>query len=138
LELVRPIEPDARLSPHEWVIGAERRVVKTDSADHASDHLMPGPADVAWDLAGTIVEWDLDQSQRRSFLQQYRARSGDAAEARVPAYVAAYSAFRLGFAAMARDASPRTERARWVSRERVYRRCLRRALLELGVAVPTR
>jgi hypothetical protein len=93
LELVRPIEPDARLSPHEWVIGAHGRVVKTDSADHASDHLMPGPADVAWDLAGTIVEWDLDRSQRHSFLQEYRARSGDAAEARLPAYVAAYAAF---------------------------------------------
>jgi hypothetical protein len=138
LDVARPIEPDARLAPHEWVIGADAELRKTDSADHANDHLMPGAADVAWDLAGVIVEWELDRAERRWFLQQYRTRSGDDAAARLPAYLAAYSAFRLGFAGMARDASPRAERARWVSRERVYRRCLRRALSELNVDVRMR
>jgi hypothetical protein len=136
LDVARPIEPDARLAPHEWVIGRDDRLVKTDSADHASDHCLPGPVDVGWDLAGAIVEWDLDGGERRSFMEQYRSRSGDDASARLPAYLAAYAAFRMGFAAMARTASPRAESARWASRERVYRRRLRRALSELHIGVP--
>ena len=60
--------------------------------------------DAAWDVAGTIVEFSLDASAARAFVESCRARTGDARLAeRLPFYHAAYLAYRLGYCTLAAD-----------------------------------
>jgi len=96
------------MHPHEWVRAADgaadRKTWKTDAASHGDDHFFPGPTDIAWDLAGAIVEWELDAAASAFLLAEYRRRSGDDAEARLPGYLLAYALFQLGYAEMAADA----------------------------------
>ena len=106
LPLEKLVVADSRMMPHEWVLDGEEHLLKTDGASHGDDHLFPGPTDIAWDLAGVIVEWDLQPEDSDFFLRQYHRRSGDDASNRVPAYLLAYSTFRMaccrmGAAAMA-------------------------------------
>lgn len=96
LEVVRPAIPDARMDPHEWLGDA-----KVDGAADGDGHTFPGPTDIAWDLAGAIVEHDLDRVARRALLDVYRAASGDDASRRIGAWLVAYTAFRGGRALMA-------------------------------------
>jgi hypothetical protein len=128
----RPVYADARMMPHEWIeiesaAGAEARgapPLKVDGADHGDDLLFPGPVDVAWDLAGAIVEWRMSASARRIFLDGYRHASGDHVESRLPAYLFAYTLFRLSWSIAAAATSPPAEAARLVVAEQRYRAAL--------------
>jgi hypothetical protein len=101
LEVERPVIADARMLPHEWMRAEDGTILKLDSATHGDDHFFPGPCDIAWDLAGMIVEWDLDESQALEFLEAYRTICGDDARARVGSYILAYAVFRMAWAKMA-------------------------------------
>ncbi|WP_437672627.1 hypothetical protein [Sorangium sp. So ce131] len=100
-EIVRPAIVDGKMDPHEWLRSPSGELFKVDASGHGDDHFLPGPADIAWDLAGAMIEWRMDAAARSAFLERYRRRSGDRPEPRLPAYLAAYSLFRLGYAAMA-------------------------------------
>ena len=100
LQLVKTTIPDGRMLPHKW-IDTDGALLKVDSAIHGDDHFFPGPTDIAWDLAGTIVEWELDSTATRSFLDSYFRKSGDDAQHRLPNYLLAYSIFRTAFCKMA-------------------------------------
>jgi hypothetical protein len=104
LRLERPVLADGRMSPHEWLLTASGRMLKTDSGSHGDDHFFPGPTDIAWDLAGAIVEWRMTGAQSRYFLERYRAASGDEASTRVSDFVIAYSGFRCAYCLMAANA----------------------------------
>ena len=56
---VRPIVTDHRLHRWEWLRTADGRLIKTDALDHASAHDLIGCQDVAWDVAGGIIEFGL-------------------------------------------------------------------------------
>ena len=107
LHLVRPVVADGRMQPWEWIV-ADGRLVKFDGASHGDDHFFPGPTDIAWDLAGAIVEFSVsgvDQSAiAPALLDRYRRFTGDDAGPRLPGYLLAYSAFRLGYCKMAANA----------------------------------
>lgn len=104
LPLARPAIVDGRMQPHEWIDTGDR-IVKTDAISHGDDHWLPGPCDIAWDLAGAITEWRLDGAHAAALVERYARASGDRdAAARVPAWTIAYLAFRAGWLAMARDA----------------------------------
>jgi hypothetical protein len=107
LELVKPIIVDARMQPWEWTI-ADDRLIKFDAVSHGDDHFFPGPTDIAWDLAGTIVEFSIaggnDSAVGQAIIQRYQKQSGDDVRGRLPAYLLAYSAFRLGYCKMAAEA----------------------------------
>ena len=96
---------DAHMMPHEWLELPDGRLLKLDGGAHGDDHFFPGPCDIAWDLAGTIVEWNLIGSEAEYFLEQYRRASGDDARQRLPSYLRAYVAFRMGWCKMAALAS---------------------------------
>jgi len=98
LPIERPVVADGRMMPHEWIATSARGLLKVDAASHGDDHFYPGPTDIAWDVAGTIAEWNLDQKASDLLVREYERISGDAIEARLPAYLIAYCAFRLGFA----------------------------------------
>jgi len=131
LPIVTPVEPDGRMQAHEWIVSGSG-LSKTDGADHADDHLYPGPTDMAWDLAGAVVEWELDEPSTRRLLRRYRRLTGDDASGRLTAYTAAYCAFRLGFARFAERSADEQERARWARASVLYRSRLVAALEALG------
>ncbi len=100
----RPIITDSHMQPHEWLGTREGKLLKLDAVSHGEDHFYPGPTDIAWDLAGAMVEWHMDAGAREYFLERYRQFSGDDARPRLRAYLLAYTMFRLGFCKMAAEA----------------------------------
>ena len=120
LPLERPVIVDGRMQPHEWIAGAW--LLKTDAAGHGDDHFFPGPTDIAWDLAGVIVEWRLDADAAEYFLQHYAALSGDDARVRLEPYRLAYTLFRMGYCKMAGEAMRGSEEEERLARAyREYR-----------------
>jgi hypothetical protein len=100
LRVLKPVIADGRMLPHKW-IDSDGALLKLDSASHGDDHFFPGPTDIAWDLAGAIVEWELDAEPARFFLDCYHRTSGDDASDRVANYHLAYSVFRVAYCKMA-------------------------------------
>lgn len=105
LAVERFVVADARMQPHEWLRADDGRIFKLDGSTHGDDHFFPGPCDIAWDLAGMIVEWDMSDAQKEQFLKIYRERSADNASARIDSYILAYAIFRMGWSKMAAHAS---------------------------------
>ena len=97
LPVERPVLADARMMPYEWILLNDGSLQKLDAADHGDNHFFPGPTDIAWDLAGAIVEWRLNAEAADLFLHEYVQLSGDAVEKRLPDYLIAYSCFRMAF-----------------------------------------
>jgi hypothetical protein len=113
LKLERPVIADGRMQPHEWIRTARGELFKTDSGSHGDDHFFPGPTDIAWDLAGAIVEWRMAPHQAMEFMERYRRASGDDAGGRIRDFVHAYAAFRWAYCTMAGNAmagTPEQER----------------------------
>jgi hypothetical protein len=104
LRVARPVVADGRMQPHEWLRPGDGRMWKTDSGSHGDDHFFPGVTDIAWDLAGAIVEWRMNVEQVDSFLDLYRRASGDDSASRIGGFVTAYAAFRSAYCMMAADA----------------------------------
>src|SRR6185312_5777320 len=94
LPLERPVFPDCRMHPHEWLITADGKILKTDAVGHADDHQFPGPTDIAWDLAGIIVDWELSDSAADYLLSEYRSLTSDSIQPRIQPYLLAYTVFR--------------------------------------------
>ena len=114
--LERPVYPDCRMPPHEWLLTTRGRVLKTDSVGHGEGHQLPGPVDIAWDLAGTIVEWKLSSTETQFFLQQYRRLSGDSAAGRAQQYLLPYSVSRMAHCRMAAASVKSRDEARHLHR----------------------
>jgi len=75
LRLERPVIADGRMQPHEWLLSKDGKLLKTDSGRHGDDHFFPGHTDIAWDLAGAIVEWQMNEQQAAEFLDRYHRAS---------------------------------------------------------------
>ncbi|HEU5334826.1 MAG TPA: hypothetical protein VFU27_02620 [Terriglobales bacterium] len=129
LPLDKLVVADSRMMPHEWI--APRELIKTDGASHGDDHLFPGPTDIAWDLAGVTAEWELGREQQSFFLDEYQRRSGDDAGCRVPAYLLAYSVFRMAWCRMGAAAMSAWDESGRLWRE--YLRHRRRVVSLLGL-----
>jgi hypothetical protein len=104
LRTERPVLADGRMQPHEWLLGPDGRMLKTDSGSHGNDHFFPGATDIAWDLAGAIVEWQMNDSASAALLEAYRQASGDDARPRIADFVTAYTVFRCAYCLMAANA----------------------------------
>lgn len=97
-----PVRLDGRVMRHEWAVRADGSYAKFDALDHGDDHFFPGPADIAWDLAG--VEAEFGDTCAQAVIAAYESRSGDRELlARLPWYRVAYAAFRTAFAAFAQE-----------------------------------
>jgi hypothetical protein len=97
----RPVLADARMQPHEWLRKGDGELIKTDGVTHGDDHFFPGPCDIAWDLAGTAVEWDLHPDTLEYLLGRFRELSGVDASQRIQVFILAYAVFRMAFCKMA-------------------------------------
>jgi len=128
-EIAIPVITDARMQPHEWITTRSGHLLKCDAAAHGDDHFFPGPCDIAWDLAGAIVEWEMPPDAAEAFLRAYERRSGDYACARLPFWMAAYVAFRAGYCTMAAQAMAGTSDAARLARDAErYRHALQRQI----------
>jgi hypothetical protein len=96
----RPVYADCCMRPHEWLQTPAGQILKTDAVGHAEGHLLPGPVDIAWDLAGAILEWRLNPAQTDFFLNEYRRQSHDNARNRLDQYLLLYAVFRMAFTSM--------------------------------------
>ena len=115
---INSIVADGRMQPHEWVKTENGSFIKVDGYSHGDDHFFPGPTDIAWDLAGMIVEWNLDQGATDFLVRRFRQQSGMEVSARLPSFVLAYSVFRMAYCKMA---LPTVEgSAEWGRMERAY------------------
>jgi hypothetical protein len=113
---------DGRMQPHEWICSDRGVWLKVDGGSHGDDHFYPGATDIAWDLAGAIIEWRLDSPATEYFLSRYRRASGDDPGSRLPSFLLAYSAFRLGYCKMAAESvQDEQERARLTRDYQQYR-----------------
>ena len=130
LRIERPVIADGRTLPHKWIDSAGN-IMKLDAATHGDDHFFPGPTDIAWDLAGVIVEWNLEAEAADFFLENYRRCSGDDPANRLPAYLLAYSIFRTAYCKMAAAASRGTPEYDRLLRD--YHRYRQQAKALLGV-----
>jgi hypothetical protein len=132
----RSVIADGHMQPEEWICTAEGSLIKVDGCTHGEDHFFPGPVDVAWDLAGAIVEWDMSPQSRKLLVDCFHRLTGDDPERRLRTFVSAYAVFRLAYSKMAQLALRNsTEEPRW---QRAYQSYLRRVISELrGVEKPS-
>jgi hypothetical protein len=101
LHSCRTVVCDGRMMPHEWLRTGDGELLKLDAGSHGDNHFFPGPCDIAWDIAGTIMEWALQGEARDRFIGLYEARSGDRITERLAPYLLAYTIFRLSWSKMA-------------------------------------
>jgi hypothetical protein len=121
LPIERPVITDSRMMPHEWILSPCGRLLKLDAATHGDDHFYPGSADIAWDLAGTIVEWKLDSEAADLLVEEYTRISDDQISTRLSAYLIAYVVFRLGFSlSSAMSITDEIEKSRFKREAAVY------------------
>jgi hypothetical protein len=116
LELESPVISDARMQPYKWVSTHDGKYYKVDGHGDGDGHLLPGPCDACWDLAGAIVEWRMSASQSAELVAAYEAQTRDRVHRRLPNYLIAYCALRVGALSLAAlsagaDEAPRIERA---------------------------
>ena len=100
LPVERPVICDAQMMPHAW-LHTPSGWLKLDASTHGDGHFFPGSCDIAWDLAGIVVEWELSESLRDLLLSKYEHSSGDSASRRINSYVLAYATFRMAWSKMA-------------------------------------
>ncbi len=106
--LERPVYPDCRMLPHEWLLTEDGRIMKTDGVGHAEGHQLPGPADIAWDLSGPAADF---------LLEEYCRQSGDAARKRLPQYILLYSVLRMAQCRMASVSMAGRREAKYLRRQ---------------------
>lgn len=116
-----PLICDGRMAPHEWIRCRDGRLLKVDGCKDGDDHFLPGPTDIAWDLAGAIIEWDMERDAQQYFLRRFAANSG-VSTGNVPAFLLSYSLLRACFCKMAcAGTGVQTEKPRLAAAYRFYR-----------------
>jgi hypothetical protein len=94
-----PSSGDGRMAPHEFLI-LSGKLLKTDIWGHDSDHTIVGPQPILWDIAGTIIEWNMNPHSK---LPTHFNRHVQIIPADLLFYLCAYSAFRMGMSSLASD-----------------------------------
>jgi hypothetical protein len=120
----RPIEIDAKLHPWEWLVHGGR-LVKTDGVDHHAGHDLVGCQDVAWDVAGAIVELELSPAEASRLAELVGV---DHDRELLAFFHAAYLAFQLGRHALAIDVANPDDAVRLRDSIARYEALLRAAL----------
>jgi hypothetical protein len=125
VEALLPTEPtaavlvDGRLRPHEWW-RQDQRLKKSDGLEHCDDHFFPGPCDIAWDIAGVVEEWQLEDDASAFLIRRFVDATADRSlPARLPFYRAAYLAFRAAYTKLSVEQLQPSDEAGRFAREHV-------------------
>lgn len=123
---VRPVETDNRMDRQEWLRLSDGCLLKSDALDHCVGHDLIGCQDITWDVAGAILELELDERQSAELCSCL----GNIEPDLLRFLTLAYLAFRLGQSAISVEmcvADP-IESARFRARFDVYAARLRIAM----------
>ncbi len=133
---MRRIATDNRMHAWEWLACADA-IVKTDAIDHHAAHDLVGCQDVAWDIAGAVVELGLSPDEERSLIEHVSRRAGRRPPTPLIRFSrGCYLAFQLGDYEDARAAACMRPKPR-ACRERVTATPRRlRAALASGAVMP--
>ena len=125
-----PVEVDGRMQPWKFLVRRDGHIVKCDAVDHHAGHDMVGCQDIAWDVAGAVIELGLSMTDRTRLTQVVACESGRPIDPNLlTLLVPCYLAFRLGAVSMAADAAFDTAEALRLRRlARRYADHLRRLL----------
>ncbi|HEX5222225.1 MAG TPA: hypothetical protein VFZ59_21910 [Verrucomicrobiae bacterium] len=91
-----PTYGDGHVAPHEWIRSPDGKIWKTDYFGHTCDHTMVGQQSILWDVAGTLIEWNMDLPAARALLNALQEDGGEWDLRPLEFYGASYAAFRLG------------------------------------------
>lgn len=127
LPLRSPIIPDARMQPYEWRLAAGG-LRKLDGHADGEGHLLTGPCDVCWDIAGAAVEWEMDAHAESALVARFARLCGDNVAQRLPLYVTAYCALRVGELTLLLPSADRDEARRIGTALQSYRDRLARSV----------
>lgn len=102
LQVYSPAIADAQMMPYSWLrpFSRDTPLLKLDCATHGDNHFFPGPVDIAWDVAGAIVEWEMQGQNSEFFIACFDQLAKDEISGRLQNYLVAYAAFRNGYCRM--------------------------------------
>ena len=123
-----PARTDGRLHIWEWLRLPDGSFVKTDGLDHAVAHDLIGCQDIAWDVAGAAIEFDLAAADIERLRVAVGAVAGrEVSRPAMAAFRICYAAFQGGLWAMTGE-SGTVGRARMEVLCHEYLAALRRAV----------
>lgn len=124
------VRTDNKLDRHEWLRSRDGALIKTDAVDHHQAHDFIGCQDLAWDVAGAIAEFDVDQNCSGELIEAAERSAGRAVDPDLLDFDRiAYPAFRLGQCRLGETTvGDARERARLSARGDCYARQLQLVL----------
>lgn len=115
-----PVCTDNRMAAHEWLRLPSGQLLKGDALDHHQSHDLIGCQDIAWDVAGAILELGLAPNEAGQL-----SAGLDCDPALLAFYQVAYAAFRVGAHRLSASTLrhwPEEERRNLLAAERMERR----------------
>jgi hypothetical protein len=107
------VDTDNRMHRHEWLVLEDGDLIKTDAVDHSATHDLIGCQDIAWDVAGAIVEFSLSDAESAHLRSIVEHEAGRPVDLDLLTFLQpCYLAFQLGSAALAAEAIESEEAAR--------------------------
>jgi hypothetical protein len=117
----RPVHVDGRLHAWEWLRTPDDLVLKTDAVDHSAAHDLVGCQDIAWDVAGAAIEFELSPAEVARLGDSLEAATGERpAPSTLAFFGLCYLAFQTGYWRMAAGAAAPEERARLAAQAQRY------------------
>ena len=110
---VRPVHVDARLHRWEWLATPDG-LLKTDAMDHSEAHDLVGCQDIAWDVAGATVEFELTSDARDRLTRRVVGEDPAAGEL-VDCMTLCYLGFQIGWWTYAAGERAAAQRALYVA-----------------------
>jgi hypothetical protein len=99
---VARVRTDNKLDREEWLRLTGGRLLKADALDHHQAHDLIGCQDLAWDIAGALVEFELNADDAGRLIAASEKACGRRVDQQLLEFSrVAYCAFRLGQAALA-------------------------------------
>ncbi|WP_129790736.1 hypothetical protein [Sphingosinicella sp. CPCC 101087] len=103
---VRRVATDNRLDRHEWLDLPGKPLLKADAVDHHAGHDLIGCQDIAWDVAGAAVEFDLDPPAAARLAAAVGRAAGRKVDPELCEFLTlAYLAFRMGQVKLAAESA---------------------------------
>ena len=110
---LRRVDTDNRLHRWEWIRRQDGRLIKTDALDHNASHDLIGCQDVAWDIAGASVEFDLSKAQRCRLVEIVAVETDrEPRDDVLKVFEACYLGFQIGLWSLAAQSHDASEQAR--------------------------
>lgn len=104
-ERLRPVQTDNKLQPWEWLVPEGGGLLKADALDHHQGHDLVGCQDIAWDVAGAIVELGLSAGEGRALSERIARDAGARVDPeKLELHLLCYLAFQVGYHWMAGEA----------------------------------